>query len=116
MSLEGPDKRRLQTLQWSLYRLVEAARDTMRALEDVLGTNAYHTPVEQLFDDTTVKELELSIRADQCLHNEGLKTIGEVLAKSDNELLRMPNFGRKSLRELKEAIAYYRRQKLKETA
>ena len=106
----GPDKSRLQTLQWSLYRLVEAARDTMRALEDVLGTNAYHTPVEQLFDDTTVKDLELSARAENCLHNEGLKTIGEVSAKSDGDLLRIPNFGRKSLRELKEAIAHHQRK------
>ena len=112
---EGPDKWRLQTLQWSLYRLVEAARDTMRAIEAEVGTNAYHTPVAELFDDTPVKDLELSTRTAHCLHNEGLKTVGEVMAKRDGELLRIPNFGQKSLRELKQVLAHHRR-KQQETA
>ena len=109
------DRYRLQTLQWSLYRLVEAARDTMRALEAELGTNAYHTPTDELFDLTPVRDLPLTVRTDNCLHNEGLKTVGEVLARSDIELLRMPNFGKKSLRELKEVLAAHRR-KQRETA
>lgn len=117
MSLGGLDKGRLETLQWRLYRLVEAARDAMRALEDVLGADAYHTPVAEIFDLTPVAELELSSRADNCLNNEGLKTVGEVMAKSDGELLRIPNFGKKSLRELKQAIAAYKRKAAqKETA
>lgn len=113
--MSDPERWKLKTLQWSLYRLVEAARDTMRAIEAEVGTNAYHTPVAELFDDTSVKELELTTRAAQCLKNEGLKTVGEVMAKSDAELLRIPNFGRKSLHEVKEAIADHRR-KQQETA
>lgn len=55
--------------------------------------------------DMPVSALRLSCRPAHCLKNEGCETIGDILAHTEEELLRMPNFGRVSLRELKQALA-----------
>ena len=51
-----------------------------------------------------VDELELSVRSMNCLKNDNIIYIGDLVQKSEGEMLRMPNFGRKSLRELKEVL------------
>lgn len=51
-----------------------------------------------------IDELELSVRGHRCLVNEYIETVGDLVNKSDAELLRIPNFGRKSLREIHEAL------------
>ena len=48
-----------------------------------------------------VDELELSVRSSNCLKNEHIVTIGELIQKSENEMLRCTNFGRRSLEEMK---------------
>lgn len=52
----------------------------------------------------TVDELELSVRSANCLKNADIKYIGEMVQKSDQEMLRTKNFGRKSLNEIKEIL------------
>jgi hypothetical protein len=52
-----------------------------------------------------VDELELSVRTANCLKNEGIVYIGELVQKTEAEMLRTPNFGRKSLNELKEVLS-----------
>lgn len=52
----------------------------------------------------TVDELELSVRAANCLKNAQIKTIHELVQKSEHEMLRTKNFGRKSLNEIKEVL------------
>ncbi len=52
-----------------------------------------------------VDELELSVRSANCLKNDGITYIGELVQKTENEMLRTPNFGRKSLNEIKELLA-----------
>lgn len=52
-----------------------------------------------------VDELELSVRSANCLKNDGINYIGELVQKSEAEMLRTPNFGRKSLNEIKELLA-----------
>ncbi|MFQ5455945.1 MAG: DNA-directed RNA polymerase subunit alpha [Nitrospirota bacterium] len=52
----------------------------------------------------SVNELELSVRATNCLKNVDINTIGELVKKTENEMLRTKNFGRKSLNEIKEAL------------
>jgi len=51
-----------------------------------------------------VDELELSVRSMNCLKNDNIIYIGDLIQKSEGELLRTPNFGRKSLKELKEIL------------
>ncbi|OGP15370.1 MAG: DNA-directed RNA polymerase subunit alpha [Deltaproteobacteria bacterium GWA2_55_10] len=52
----------------------------------------------------TVDELELSVRSANCLKNADIKYIGEMVQKTEQEMLRTKNFGRKSLNEIKEIL------------
>ena len=52
-----------------------------------------------------VDELELSVRSANCLKNDNIVYIGDLIQKSESEMLRTPNFGRKSLNEIKEVFA-----------
>jgi DNA-directed RNA polymerase subunit alpha len=53
-----------------------------------------------------VEELELSVRSANCLKNDNIIYIGDLVQKSEAEMLRTPNFGRKSLNEIKEVLAH----------
>jgi DNA-directed RNA polymerase subunit alpha len=53
----------------------------------------------------SVDEMELSVRSYNCLKNANIKTIGELVQKSESEMLKTKNFGRKSLNEIKEILA-----------
>jgi len=52
-----------------------------------------------------VSELELSVRSANCLQNASIKYIYELVSKTEGEMLRTKNFGRKSLNEIKEILA-----------
>jgi len=62
--------------------------------------------VERLRDtlDRSVDELELSVRSANCLKAANIRTIGELVIKSENEMLQYRNFGRKSLKEITEIL------------
>jgi len=51
-----------------------------------------------------VDELELSVRSENCLKNDNIIYIGDLVQKTEAEMLRTPNFGRKSLNEIKEVL------------
>jgi DNA-directed RNA polymerase subunit alpha len=53
----------------------------------------------------SVEELELSVRSYNCLKNANIQTIGELVQKTESEMLKTKNFGRKSLNEIKEILA-----------
>jgi DNA-directed RNA polymerase subunit alpha len=53
----------------------------------------------------SVEELELSVRSYNCLKNANIQTIGELIQKTEAEMLKTKNFGRKSLNEIKEILA-----------
>lgn len=62
---------------------------------------------ELLFDANLLKkvdELELSVRSANCLKNDNIVYIGDLVRKTEAEMLRTPNFGRKSLNEIKEVL------------
>ena len=56
----------------------------------------------QLFK--TIEELELPVRASNCLRNAGIRLVGELIQRSENDLLRTKNFGRKSLEDIRRVI------------
>lgn len=57
--------------------------------------------------NTSVDELELSVRSSNCLKAANLKTLGELVIRSDQEMLKYRNFGKKSLQEIKEKLQEY---------
>jgi DNA-directed RNA polymerase subunit alpha len=53
----------------------------------------------------SVDELELSVRSANCLQNANIRYIGELVQRTESEMLKTKNFGRKSLNEIKEVLA-----------
>ena len=89
-----------------------------RILQDQLGVfvnfeeprreEAHHAIPELAFNPALLKkvdELELSVRSANCLKNDNIVYIGDLIQKTEGEMLRTPNFGRKSLNEIKEVLA-----------
>ena len=74
-------------------------------------TELTEEPVErvatQMYEvlNRSVEELELSVRSYNCLKNANIQTIGDLVQKSEAEMLRTKNFGRKSLNEIKEILS-----------
>src|SRR5204863_2193404 len=62
-------------------------------------------PVTHAMENFPIEELELGVRSYNCLKRVGIETIGELVSKSENELAAIPNFGRKSIEEVKETLA-----------
>jgi DNA-directed RNA polymerase subunit alpha len=54
--------------------------------------------------DRSVEELELSVRSSNCLRQADIKTIGDLVQKSEPEMLKYRNFGRKSLKEIQDVL------------
>ena len=54
--------------------------------------------------NTSVEELELTVRSSNCLKNANIKTIGDLTRKSEEEIAKTRNFGKKSLSEIKEKL------------
>lgn len=76
--------------------------------EPVIESQGQSEEAELGFNPTLLKkvdELELSVRSANCLKNDNIVYIGDLIQKSEAEMLRTPNFGRKSLNEIKEVLA-----------
>jgi len=89
-----------------------------RILQDQLSIFVnFEEPTKEIIEERTpelefnaallkkVDELELSVRSANCLKNDNIVYIGDLIQKSEAEMLRTPNFGRKSLNEIKEVLA-----------
>jgi DNA-directed RNA polymerase subunit alpha len=78
-----------------------------------VGVAAQSTASEGSSDTATINryllkkvdELELSVRSANCLKNDNIIYIGDLVQKTEAEMLRTPNFGRKSLNEIKEVLS-----------
>ncbi len=66
----------------------------------ILGSEAANTWLGK-----SVEELELSVRANNCLRNANITTIGELVQRTEAELMKTKNFGKKSLQEIKDELA-----------
>lgn len=76
--------------------------------EDVEPEEKPETDTDNEFDEhlnRPVAELELSVRSANCLQNANIRYIGELVQKTEPEMLKTKNFGRKSLREIKDILA-----------
>ena len=89
-----------QILKEHLFMFINFEEDSE---EDVAEEDEDQAVNENLIKP--VEELELSVRAYNCLKNANVETIGELVVKTEAEMLKTKNFGRKSLSEIKELLA-----------
>src|SRR6188474_1278578 len=96
----------------------DAVAYAARILQDQLSVFvSFEEPKKEVAEESTpelafnpallkkVDELELSVRSANCLKNDNIVYIGDLIQKTEAEMLRTPNFGRKSLNEIKEVLA-----------
>ena len=84
-------------------RAVEADATRLPAIAVRPGATAYQIP-QQIYD-TPIEELDLTVRAYNCLKRSGITKVGQVLTMSQDDLLAVRNFGEKSLNELKDSLS-----------
>ena len=74
--------------------------------KDVIGSDDNDEGDEgiQKLLNTSVEELELSVRSSNCLKNANIRTIGELTKKTEDDIAKTRNFGKKSLQEIKEKL------------
>jgi DNA-directed RNA polymerase subunit alpha len=87
-------------LQDQLSVFVNFDEPQKEAEEDTVAELAFNPALLKKVD-----ELELSVRSANCLKNDNIVYIGDLIQKTEAEMLRTPNFGRKSLNEIKEVLA-----------
>ncbi len=87
-------------LQDQLNVFVNFEEPEKEVVEDAIPELAFNPALLKKVD-----ELELSVRSANCLKNDNIVYIGDLIQKSEAEMLRTPNFGRKSLNEIKEVLA-----------
>jgi DNA-directed RNA polymerase subunit alpha len=94
----------------------EAIRHSARVLIEQLSTFAEFRPTETMVEQPSrpqvdpillrpVDDLELTVRSANCLKAENIYYIGDLIQRTETELLKTPNLGRKSLNEIKEVLA-----------
>ena len=89
-------------------RIIQDQLNVFVNFEEPRREEASHAIPELAFNPALLKkvdELELSVRSANCLKNDNIVYIGDLIQKSEGEMLRTPNFGRKSLNEIKEVLA-----------
>jgi DNA-directed RNA polymerase subunit alpha len=69
------------------------------------GSLAYSSETVSALLGKSVEEMELSVRANNCLRNASITSIGELVQKTEAELMKTKNFGKKSLQEIKEELS-----------
>ena len=87
-------------LQDQLQLFINFDEPTKSVLEEAVADLPFNRNLLRKVD-----ELELSVRSANCLKNDNIVYIGDLIQKSEGEMLRTPNFGRKSLNEIKEVLA-----------
>jgi DNA-directed RNA polymerase subunit alpha len=88
----------------SLAIFTEADRVEELTSRNGAGAAEAAAPAAAEGDDRLIEELEIGVRAYNCLKRAGIQTIGDLVQKSESELKAIPNFGERSIDEVKEAL------------
>jgi DNA-directed RNA polymerase subunit alpha len=80
---------------------IDSLRDGDGGVGDGTGPEA---PAAHGMENFPIEELELGVRSYNCLKRVGIETIGDLVMKTENELAAIPNFGKKSIEEVKETL------------
>lgn len=87
-------------MQLMIFTSVETIEGLGEAAEDET-----EIPHARGMENFPIEELELGVRSYNCLKRVGIETIGDLVSKSETELAAIPNFGKKSIEEVKETLA-----------
>ena len=83
---------------------IKAAGKPSAGLTETTGLGMQSGLSKGPYDEMLIEELELSVRSYNCLKREGVETVGDLVAKTEAELLNTPNFGKKSIDEVREKL------------
>jgi DNA-directed RNA polymerase subunit alpha len=78
--------------------------ERMEGFGEAVGEAETETPQAHGMENFPIEELELGVRSYNCLKRVGIETIGDLVTKSENELAAIPNFGKKSIEEVRETL------------
>ncbi|HWQ23672.1 MAG TPA: DNA-directed RNA polymerase subunit alpha [Gaiellaceae bacterium] len=81
--------------------------ERIEGLAEAAAEAAAEAPAAHGMENFPIEELELGVRSYNCLKRVGIETIGDLTSKSENELVAIPNFGRKSIEEVRAALAQH---------
>src|SRR5687768_1716636 len=79
--------------------------DRIEGFGEAAAAEPAEAPLAHGMENFPIEELELGVRSYNCLKRVGIETIGDLVVKSENELGAIPNFGKKSIEEVKETLA-----------
>jgi DNA-directed RNA polymerase subunit alpha len=88
--------------QLAIFTDLDRIEGFAEAAAEAAGVEA---PAAHGMENFPIEELELGVRSYNCLKRVGIETIGDLVSKSENELAAIPNFGKKSIEEVKETLA-----------
>jgi DNA-directed RNA polymerase subunit alpha len=94
----------------AIRRAATILSEQLAAFVDLKGRDQAHAGSESRFDPVLLKpveELELTVRSANCLKAENINYIGDLVLKTEVELLKTPNLGKKSLTEIKDVLAQH---------
>ena len=77
----------------------------MASFQDISSSNKIRPIDVAKYLDTRTEDLEFSVRSSNCLREMGIFTVRDLIIKTENDLLRTKNFGRKSLQEIKDVLS-----------
>ncbi|HET9214235.1 MAG TPA: DNA-directed RNA polymerase subunit alpha [Gaiellaceae bacterium] len=78
--------------------------DKIEGFGEAAEADAAEAPQAHGMENFPIEELELGVRSYNCLKRVGIETIGDLVSKTENELAAIPNFGKKSIEEVRETL------------
>jgi DNA-directed RNA polymerase subunit alpha len=78
--------------------------DKIEGFGEAMEVDAAEAPQAHGMENFPIEELELGVRSYNCLKRVGIETIGDLVSKTENELAAIPNFGKKSIEEVRETL------------
>jgi DNA-directed RNA polymerase subunit alpha len=90
--------------QLAIFTTLDTA-ELLSSVEAARGGPEVDAPQAHGMENILIEELELGVRSYNCLKRVGIETIGDLVAKTEQELAAIPNFGKKSIEEVKETLA-----------
>jgi len=79
--------------------------DKIEGLGEASAEAEAEAPQAHGMENFPIEELELGVRSYNCLKRVGIETIGDLVSKSEDELAAIPNFGKKSIEEVRETLS-----------